>query len=76
METIIPHRREARAWGTAPARRRLPRSEAGTSVVEYVGLGAISAMLVSGVAAAIDSHAGDRVATAIVRRLIEVIGGS
>ena len=43
--------------------------------MEYVGLGAVSAMLVSGVAAAIDSHAGDRVATAIVRRLIEVIGG-
>jgi hypothetical protein len=49
--------------------------EAGTSVVEYVGLGAVSAMLVSGIAAALDGHAGDRIATAIVKRLIDVIGG-
>lgn len=42
-------------------------------MVEYVGLGAISATLVSGVAAAIDSAAGDRLATAIVRRLLGAI---
>ncbi|MCW2972648.1 MAG: hypothetical protein JWN72_921 [Thermoleophilia bacterium] len=53
--------------------RTHPDREAGTSVVEYVGLGAVGAMLVSGVAAALDGHAGDRIATAIVKRIIEVI---
>jgi hypothetical protein len=48
--------------------------EAGTSVVEYVGLGAVSAMLVSGIAAALDGHAGNRIATSIVKRVIDVIG--
>ncbi|MBC7462098.1 MAG: hypothetical protein H7287_12105 [Thermoleophilia bacterium] len=52
---------------------RRDQREAGTSVVEYVGLGAVSAMLVSGIAAALDGHAGDRIATAIVKRIIEVI---
>jgi len=56
---------------------RIPRAdrEAGTSVVEYVGLGAVAALLVSGLAAALDGHAGDRIATAVVKRLIEVISG-
>jgi hypothetical protein len=48
--------------------------EDGSSVVEYVGLGAIAAMLVSGIAAALDSGAGERVGAALVRRLLEVIG--
>ncbi len=56
-----------------------PRSrerERGSSVVEYVGLGALATMLVSGVAAAIDSAAGDRLGAAIVRRLIAAITDS
>lgn len=44
-------------------------------MVEYVGLGAICATLVSGVAAAVDSAAGDRVGAAIVRRLLAAISG-
>ena len=55
--------------------RHRDHREAGTSVVEYVGLGAVSALLVSGIAAALDGHAGDRIATAIVKRIIEVISG-
>lgn len=47
--------------------------ERGATMVEYVGLGAVSAMLVSGIAAALDSAAGDRVASALVKRLLEAI---
>jgi hypothetical protein len=71
MEHMTPH-----LFDRLRRRSRPNHSEAGASAVEYVGLGAVSAMLVSGLAAAIDSHAGDRVATAIVRRLIEVVSGS
>ena len=53
--------------------RHRDHREAGTSMVEYVGLGAVGTMLVSGIAAALDGHAGDRIATAIVKRIIEVI---
>lgn len=49
--------------------------ERASSMVEYVGLGAISATFVSGIAAAIDSAAGDRVGAAIARRLIAAISG-
>lgn len=49
--------------------------ERASSTVEYVGLGAIAATLVSGIAAAIDSTAGDRFAAAIVRRLLAAISG-
>ena len=44
-------------------------------MVEYVGLGALATMLVSGLAAAIDSAAGDRLGAAIVKRLISAISG-
>ena len=58
--------------------RPFDRSEAerGSSVVEYVGLGAVATMLVSAVAAAVDSAAGDRLGAAIVRHLVEAISGS
>lgn len=60
---------------TSPAAR--PRSsERGSSLVEYVGLGALSTMLVTGIAAALDSAAGDRLGAAIVRRLIGAVTGS
>ena len=45
-------------------------------MVEYVGLGAISATLVSGIAAAIDSAAGDRLGSVIAERLLAAIAGS
>ncbi len=51
-------------------------SERAASVVEYVGLGALSTMLVSGLAAAFDSGAGDRLGAAVLRRLLEAIGAS
>jgi hypothetical protein len=50
--------------------------ERASSTVEYVGLGALAAMLVSGLAAALDAGAGDRLGAAIVRRLLEAIAGS
>ena len=49
--------------------------ERGSSTIEYVGLGSLATMLVTGVAAALDSAAGDRVATAVVRRLIASVSG-
>jgi hypothetical protein len=58
----------------APLLTRL-EAERGSSVVEYVGLGAVATMLVSAVAAAIDSAAGDRLGAAIVHRLLEAIEG-
>jgi hypothetical protein len=45
-------------------------------MVEYVGLGAIATMLVSGLAAAIDSRLGDRLGVAVVRHLVDAISGS
>jgi hypothetical protein len=47
--------------------------ERGATVVEYVGLGALSTLLVSGVASALGSSTGTHLAEAIVRRLVEVI---
>lgn len=55
------------------ARRAAP--EAGSSLVEYVGLGALSAMLVTGIATAIDSAAGDRLAAVVIRRLLAAVSG-
>ncbi|MCB0878443.1 MAG: hypothetical protein KDC46_05625 [Thermoleophilia bacterium] len=52
------------------------QTERASSVVEYVGLGALATMLVSGLLAAFDSGAGDRLGAAIVRRLLEAIAGS
>ncbi|MCW2956437.1 MAG: hypothetical protein JWO69_1306 [Thermoleophilia bacterium] len=45
-------------------------------MVEYVGLGALGTMMVTGIAAAVDSAAGDRLGAAIVRRLLSAISGS
>jgi hypothetical protein len=45
-------------------------------MVEYVGLGALATMLVTGIGSAIDSAAGDRLGAAIVRRLLATITGS
>jgi hypothetical protein len=53
-----------------------PRREAGSSMVEYVGLGALSTLLVTGVAGALGSTVGDRLATAVVHRLLEAISGA
>ncbi len=50
--------------------------ERGSSTIEYVGLGSLATMLVTGIAAALDSAAGDRVAAAVVRRLIAAVGGA
>jgi hypothetical protein len=50
--------------------------EAGSSMVEYVGLGALSTLLVTGVAGALGSTVGDHLAAAIVHRLLEAISGS
>lgn len=48
-------------------------AERGATVVEYVGLAALSTLLVSGVASALGSTAGTHVGQAVVRRLVEVI---
>ena len=56
---------------TQPPLRRV--RERGATLVEYVGLGAVSTMLVSGIAAALDSAAGDRIGSAIVKRLLQAI---
>lgn len=52
------------------------RSERGSSTIEYVGLGSLATMLITGVAAAVDSAAGDQLAAAVVRRLIAAVGGA
>lgn len=49
--------------------------ERGSSAVEYVGLGALATLLVSGLAAALDSRAGDRLGAAVVERLLAAIAG-
>lgn len=59
---------------TPPPRPSRPR-ERGSSTIEYVGLGSLATMLVTGIAAAFDSAAGDRVAAAVVRRLIAAVSG-
>lgn len=58
--------------GRAPS----PLRERASSTIEYVGLGSLATMLVTGIAAAVDSAAGDRVAAAVVRRLIAAVSGS
>lgn len=44
-------------------------------MVEYVGLGALATMLVTGLGAAIDSAAGDRLAATLIRRLLAAVAG-
>lgn len=53
-----------------------PPRERGSSTIEYVGLGSLATMIVTGIAAAVDSAAGDRVAAAVVRRLIATVSGT
>lgn len=53
-----------------------PTSEHASSTIEYVGLGALATMLVTGLAAAFDAGPGDRLGEAIVRRLLEAITGT
>ena len=49
--------------------------ERGSAAIEYVGLGLVVSMLMAAVASAIDSAMGERLATAIVERLIEFVSG-
>lgn len=56
-----------------PMRRAVER---GSSTIEYVGLGSLATMIVTGIAAAVDSAAGDRVAAAVIRRLIAAVSGT
>lgn len=53
--------------------RSRPPAERASSTVEYVGLGALATMLVSGLAGAIDGSVGERLGAAVVRRLLEAI---
>ena len=57
-------------------RHRTTSPEHGSSTVEYVGLGALATMIVSGLAAATDSGVADQLGAAIVQRLVEAISGS
>lgn len=50
-------------------------SERGATVVEYVGLGAVSAMLVTAIAAALDSAVGEQFGSDVVAKLLEAIAG-
>ena len=50
------------------------RAERGSVAVEYVGLGLVVSMLMASVATAIDSAMGERLARAIVERMIELVG--
>lgn len=49
-------------------------AERGSVAVEYVGLGLVVSMLMASVATAIDSAMGERLARAIVERMIEMVG--
>jgi hypothetical protein len=48
--------------------------ERASSTVEYVGLSALSALLVTGAIAALDATLGDRLVSAIAQRLLDAIG--
>lgn len=50
--------------------------ESGSSAVEYVGLGSLATLLVSGLASAFDSGLGDRLGAELVRRLLAAISGA
>lgn len=52
------------------------QEEQASSVIEYVGLGALATIIVSGLAATLDSDLGNRFGSVIVRHLLEVISGS
>ena len=59
-----------------PDRTMRPAGELASSTIEYVGLGSLATMIVTGIAAAVDSAAGDRLAAAVVRRLIAAVSGT
>jgi Flp pilus assembly pilin Flp len=53
--------------------RRLRADEGGSAAVEYVGLGVVVSMLMAAGATAVDSALGERLARAIVERLIDAV---
>jgi Flp pilus assembly pilin Flp len=56
-------------------RTRIARQQ-GSAAVEYVGLGVVVSMLMAAAASVVDSSAGERLAQAIVNRLLDQISGS
>lgn len=63
------------ANATALCRRlaALARAERGSAAVEYVGLALVVSMLMTGAASAVDSALGERLARAIVERLVALV---
>jgi hypothetical protein len=61
------------APAAAGAARLRALHERASSAVEYVGLAALSMMVVSGIATALDGAAGARLGSAIVRHLLAAI---
>lgn len=66
----------------SPTRRPDPRdfvrrlqSQRGSVAVEYIGLGVVVSLLMASVASAVDSALGERLARALVVRLIELVSG-
>lgn len=56
------------------ALRQLARAECGSAAVEYVGLAMVVSMLMAAVASAVDSAMGERLARALVERLVASVG--
>lgn len=54
---------------------RLPECERGSVSVEYVGLALVVSMLMTAVASAVDSALGERLARAVIERLISFVSG-
>jgi hypothetical protein len=52
------------------------RAQSGSAAVEYVGLALVISMLMASVGAAIDSAWGERLATAIAKRLVAAVEDS
>ena len=50
-------------------------SQSGSAAVEYVGLALVVSALMGSIAGAIDSALGARLAHAIVRRILDRVGG-
>ena len=51
-------------------------AEQASAVIEYVGLGALSAMLIAGVGSALDASWADQIIQAILNKLVVAISGS
>lgn len=54
-------------------RWRCAADDLGSAAVEYVGLGVVVSMLMAAAASAVDSALGERLATALVERLIDAV---